>query len=261
MLQASIQDVAESLRRANLWLFMGWQDVRQKYRRSTLGPFWITLATIVFVGMMSVVYSGLFRLDIRTFIPFVAVGIVIWTMISGCLIEGANVFISAGAIIRQVPMPLPVHVFRLVWQQAIYLLHNATVVVLVVPLAGIPIRAATLLVIPALVLLIVNLCWIVLLLGALGARYRDVPTIVSTFTAAIFLVTPVIWQMDMLPAERQWVVLINPFSYLIELVRQPVLGKAPSLISWSACAAMAVAGWAFALIIYNRARTRLAYWI
>jgi ABC-type polysaccharide/polyol phosphate export permease len=257
----AVSDIVDSLKRADLWVFMGWHDVRQRYRRSTLGPFWITLATMIFIGLMTVVYSALLRQDVYDFLPFVAAGMVIWTMISGCLTEGTNVFISAAAVIRQVPAPLPVHVFRLLWQQVIFFLHNVVVIVLVIIVLQLPVNAATFLVIPGFLVLVLNLGWIVLALGSLGARYRDVPTIVQSFTPGLFIVTPVMWPMTILPPERRWVAAVNPFTYFIDLVRLPMLGQVPDPSTWGVCLLIAGAGWLLAIRVYKRARGQIAYWV
>jgi lipopolysaccharide transport system permease protein len=134
-------------------------------------------------------------------------------------------------------------------------------VVIAIAISGVPFRAETALVFPALVLLLVNLSWMALLLGAVGARYRDVPLIVQSFITGLFMVTPVLWQISFLPPDRQWLAYVNPFTYLLEIVRVPLLGTAPSATLWAAVILMAVAGWLSSLLIYARARTRLAYWI
>jgi ABC-type polysaccharide/polyol phosphate export permease len=261
MIRSALLDILEGLRRADLWTFLGWHDVRQRYRRSTLGPFWITLASVIMIGFMTLVYGALFRQSVQEFLPLVATGIIIWAFISACLTEGSNVFISSSATIKQIPAPLSVHVFRLIWQQLIYLAHNIVVIVAAVLGAGARVSWATLLVLPALVLLVMNLSWMILLLGSISARYRDVPVIVQTFIAALFLVTPIVWQVSFLPADRRWVAYLNPFTYLIEIVRVPALGWAPSWRLWAACLVMAAAGWLLTLVYYARSRQQLAYWI
>lgn len=261
MIQYALRDVLIGLRRVDLWGFLGWHDVKQRYRRSSLGPLWITLATLIMVAGMTLLYAGLFRQELQSFLPLVASGVVIWTFIAGCITEGSNVFISAGATIKQVPAPLTIHVFRLIWNQFIYFLHNFIVIVLAVVIAGIPVTATTLLLIPGLVLLIANLVWIILLLGTLGARFRDVPLIVQSLITALFMMTPVLWRVDFLPAERQWVAFLNPFTYLLEVVRIPILGSVPSLAQWSVAGAMAVGGWLVTAYVYGRSRRKVAYWI
>lgn len=261
MIKSAFADTLEGFKRSDLWLFLGWHDVRQRYRRSTLGPFWITLATLIFVGAMTIVYSGLFRQEIRTFLPLTACGIVIWTLIAGCLLEGCNLFIAAGATIKQVPAPLIVHAFRLIWTQLIYFFHNIVVVFLALAVTGLLFQPANLLFLPALVLLTLNLGWMALLLGTLSARFRDMPLIVNSLITGLFMATPVLWQISFLPPERQWVAYINPFTFLIEITRLPLLGIAPSASLWAIVLAMALGGWAVALAIYGWARTRIAYWV
>jgi ABC-type polysaccharide/polyol phosphate export permease len=261
MIKAAIFDIVEGLKRSDLWVFLGWHDVKQRYRRSSLGPFWITLATALFVTAMTLVYAGLFRQQLGTFLPLVACGTVVWSFIAGCLVDGSNVFVSASATIKQIPAPLTIHVFRLVWNQLIYLLHNAVVVVVAIYIGGVPFNTATLLALPALCLLVVNLAWMSLLLGTVSARYRDVPLIVQSFITGLFMVTPVLWQISFLPPDRQWLAYVNPFTYLLEIVRVPLLGTAPSAGLWAAVSLMAVTGWLASILIYARARTHLAYWI
>ena len=132
--------------------------------------------------------------------------------------------------------------------------------VLVVASTTVPVTPATLLVVPVQFLVLLNLAWMVLLLGTLGARFRDVPTIVASFTAALFIVTPVMWPITLLPEGRCWVAYANPPTYLIDVVRLPTLGTYPDLGIWLICIAMAVVGWTLALWAYARARTQLAYW-
>jgi ABC-type polysaccharide/polyol phosphate export permease len=261
MLISAIHDVLDGLGRASLWTLLGWHDVRQRYRRSTLGPFWITLATTLFIGVMTFVYSGLFNQNIETFLPFVASGLVVWALISTCLIEGANVFVGAAPVIKQVSAPLPVHVFRLMWQQVIYFLHNALVLIPVILFTTVPVTPATLLIVPGFALLVVNLTWMILLLGTLGARFRDVPAIVASFIAALFIVTEVIWPVSLLPPDRRWIAWVNPFSYLIDVVRLPTMGTYPDFNLWLICIGLAVGGWVLALAAFARARNRLAFWI
>lgn len=261
MIKIALLDVLEGLRRADLWVFLGWHDIRQRYRRSALGPFWIVLATLLFVGAMTLVYSGLFRQDIHTFLPLAACSIVTWTYVAACMNEGCNVFIAASSTIKQVPAPLTVHAFRLVWSQLIYFLHNMIVVVLALLVAGVSFHASNLLFIPALVLLTINLSWMSLTLGTLSARFRDLPLIVQSLVTGIFLATPVLWKIEMLPPDRQWIAYINPFTYLIEIMRLPLLGVTPSPKLWAAVLAMALCGWALALVVYGRSRARLAYWV
>jgi ABC-type polysaccharide/polyol phosphate export permease len=259
--EAALADVGRSLRRADLWLTLGWYDIKQRYRRSVIGPFWISIATLIFLAIMTLVYAALFNQNIVDFLPFAAAGLVSWGLIAACITEGTRVFIDQSAGIRQLPVPLPVYVLRLVWRQFIIMLHNAVVVLLIVSLYGKYLTLDSVLIVPALGLLLLNLGWMAFLLGMLGARFRDVPMIVGCFVPVLFLGTPIFWKQDMLPASRHWVVDFNPVAQLIELVRAPALGGSPSVLLWVSCILMAVLGWSATLAIYAHCRHRIALWV
>ena len=56
-----IQDLIKTLRRSELWLLLGWLEIKQRYTRSVLGPLWITISMAVMVGSIGVVYGSLFK--------------------------------------------------------------------------------------------------------------------------------------------------------------------------------------------------------
>lgn len=113
-------DLIEGFRRHELWLHLGWQDIKQRYRRSVLGPFWITIATGTTAVAMGGLYSKLFRLELSQHLPYVTLGLIIWNLINAAILDGADVFVSNEGLIKQLPAPLSVHVYRLVWRQMIF---------------------------------------------------------------------------------------------------------------------------------------------
>ena len=96
----AIQGSARGSRPSKLWFHLGWQDIKQRYRRSILGPFWITIATGTTAVAMGILYSSLFNLDVAEFLPYVTLGFIVWNMISGAILEGAEVFISNEGLIQ-----------------------------------------------------------------------------------------------------------------------------------------------------------------
>src|SRR3954453_18443127 len=76
---------------------------------------------------LGILYAGLFENDLAVQLPNILVGFIIWGFISGCIIEGAEVFIPNVGLIPPLPAPLSVHVYRLVWRQVLFFLHNLVV--------------------------------------------------------------------------------------------------------------------------------------
>ena len=151
--------------------------------------------------------------------------------------------------------------FRLLWLQFVIMLHNAVVIVPISFFTGQAPNHNIILILPALALLLINLCWMALLLGIISARYRDVPIIVGALMPIMFLATPIFWTRDLLPGDRSWVVEFNPIANMIEVVRGPVLGTAPPSTAWIACILAAILGWTVTITVYGRCRHRIASWV
>ena len=256
----AVLDVAAGLRAWDLWSMLGWQDIRRRYRRSKLGPFWLTISMGVLVGALGVLYAGLFRVDVADYLPFIATGFIVWAFIASLITEGCDAFIAAERIVKQIALPLSVHVYRTLWRNLIVLAHNALIYVVVVVAFAVEPGWAALLALPGLVLLCLNGLWVGLLLGLVCARFRDVPPIAASVVQVAFFLTPIIWKPELLP-DRAPVLDLNPFYHVVELVRAPLLGQVPSLHSWLAVASFALAGWLLTLIMYRRFRWRIAYWL
>jgi ABC-type polysaccharide/polyol phosphate export permease len=258
--QRALSDVWDGISNYRLWLGFAWHDLRQKYRRSLLGPFWITLSTAATVAALALVYSTIFPTPLAELLPYLAVGLVTWALISSCVTEGCETFNWSERWIRNVPMPVSVHLLRLLARHLIVWAHNCIIVVALL-LVYRPAHAAdVLLVIPGMALLIANLFWISLSLGLLCARYRDITQIVASAMQIVFFVTPIFWSVKM-AAGRAGFVEWNPFYHLIELVRAPLLGGTPQGLSYWIAIGMAIVGLPVALLLYRHARSKLSYWV
>jgi len=253
-------DILETFRNPSLVFFLAWSDVRARYKRSVLGPFWITLSTAIGVVGLGFVWSELFKLDRRTYIPMLTVGLVLWQFLSSGITEAASVFVRQAGLIRNLNLPLSLHAAQLVLRQTINLGHNIPLFFLVVICLGSPLNWYCLLAIPAFLLVALNLFWIVLLIGILGARFRDLDYLIASIMPLLMFFTPVLYRPNEL-AYARYLVWLNPLAYLIELVRHPLLGEAPPLVAVVGCFGMLVIGGGATLALFNRKRNRIALWV
>ncbi|WP_370846549.1 ABC transporter permease [Parasutterella sp.] len=257
-----VKDVCYGVRGLDLPLFLAKSDIRQRYRRSTLGPFWLTISTGVMIACLGLIFGKIFKSPINQFLPFLSAGLIIWGFISQVVIEATGVFTASEAIMKQLPIPYFSHVIRMVARNFIIFLHNLIIFPIVCLLFKIAPTATILLVIPGLALLILNLLWISLFLGIICTRYRDLTQIVSSLLQIAFYVTPIIWLPSLLPAKSSTMLLDpNPVYHLMQIVRCPLLNQPPTLLNWIVSIGMAVIGWLFTLMVFNRYRTRIAYWL
>lgn len=255
-------DISLALRRSDLAATLGWQDVKQRYRRSRLGPFWLTISMGVLIGALGLVFGGVFNTPMRDFLPFLSIGIIFWTFISTVINEGCTAFITSDAVIKQLPLPLFLHVMRVIWRNLVILAHNLVILPILFLIFLKPLSVVSLLAIPGLVLLTANLAWIALIVGMLCTRYRDFTQIVSSLLQIAFYLTPIIWAPSMLSGRHGFIFLdINPLFHLIEIVRAPLLSSAPTMTNWIVSAGLAVIGWLIILFIYGKYKNRISYWL
>jgi lipopolysaccharide transport system permease protein len=243
-----------------IWGTLGWADVKLRYRRTMIGPFWLTLSLGAMVFGIGILYSGLFRSDPSTYIPYLATGLVVWMFISTTVIEGCSTFISSASLIKATTMPLLNYVFRSVWKNLIIFAHNMIIVVVL----WVVFEGPNLLVLPwfvlGLFLNVIMLFGVVLILSVVCTRFRDVPQIVTAAMQLVFFLTPIIWMTDGLRVSRK-IVDLNPVYYFMEIVRQPLLGTVPDLSIWLTAAVLAIISLVIGIISYAAYRRQLAYWL
>jgi ABC-type polysaccharide/polyol phosphate export permease len=260
-LKLALDDIRQGITRSDLWLLLGWQDIRQKFRRSLLGPFWLTISTAIMLVALGFVYSALFKMDLNQYFPFLAAGIVAWSLISGLVIEGCYTFIGSEPMIKQIRLPFTVHACRVVWRNLLVFFHNIVIVVVVVLIfTSWPSFVSLLSLLAGLVLVALNGVWVALLIGLLCTRFRDAPPMIASLVQLVFFVTPILWHPSLL-AGRQRVINFNPFHHFIELLRAPMLDTIPSAITWLAVIGILIGGWLVTFLVFLRFRRRIAYWI
>ena len=259
-LRRALLDIYDGWQHRALWGTLGLHDIRQRYRRSTLGPFWITLSMGIMVFALGILYGQIFGQVLDEYMPFLAAGFVIWGLISGLILGGCQAFIASEGMIRQLNAPLSIYAFREVWTGLIAFGHNIWVFVAAALWYGVTPSWESLWLIPATLVILINGFWMVIFFGLLSARFRDVPLIVGSVVQVLFFLTPVIWQPTMLP-DRAIFLELNPFYHLVEIMRGPLLGHQPSWDNWLPVILITVFGWLIALLFYSAYRWRIAYWV
>jgi ABC-type polysaccharide/polyol phosphate export permease len=84
-LSLAVADFAGAVALWPLWVRLGWHDILFRYRRSLLGPFWLTANTAITVIALGLVYSEVLRMPISELMPYVCIGLLIWNFISAIL--------------------------------------------------------------------------------------------------------------------------------------------------------------------------------
>lgn len=255
-----LHDLATAVTHPRLWWALAVHDIAAKYRGSLLGPFWITGTTAVFVIGVGLIYSELFHQTVAQYIPWLGVGIVLWTFFATCVSEGCDTFVSSAGIIKQTALPMFTFLFRTVARNLIVLAHQLVVILGVLLFFGLLGRAQPLYALAGLVLVLLNLVWAMVVVSVISTRFRDVPQIVAAVLQVLIFLTPVFWRPEALTGKR-FVLSGNPLYHMLEITRRPLLGEIAPANSWWACIGLAVVGWAFALALFAVTRRRVVHYL
>ncbi|KAF0967018.1 MULTISPECIES: galactan export ABC transporter permease subunit Wzm/RfbD [Gordonia] len=262
-----VKDLRDGLASRELWLHLGWQDIKQRYRRSVLGPLWIVIATGVTAIAMGLLYGELFGMDIKVFLPYVALGFIFWNFIQSSILDGAEVFSKNEGLIKQLPAPVSVHVYRVVWRALIIFAHNVVIIVLIFLIFPPPLDWTVLLVIPAIGLYVLNAIWVSIVFGILSTRFRDIGQLLTTVVQLVFFMTPIIWTTSSLgsatgeTSSRLKLVELNPMFHYLEIARGPLLGEPVEFYHWAVVLGCTAVGWILGMLVMRNYRARVAYWV
>lgn len=245
-----------------LALSLGWNDVQQTYKRSKLGPFWISIGSAVNILAVSLVYGLIFKIDLSSFLPYITISMIVWGFMASNIAEACQAYSNAEGILKQMQIPLFVFNLRVILRNLAISAHNIAMLPLVFIVTS-TIPTWNLLMVPiSLIVVCLNLGWIGILLSLLSTRYRDFGPIVSNVLQVAFYVTPVIWYATALPGSVAHILLgFNPLYHWLQILRLPVLGIQPTLENWFVSVATLVFGWCIALPLLEKFRRKVTLWL
>lgn len=261
------KDLADGFRNRELWVHLGWTDIKQRYKRSVLGPLWITIATGVTAVAMGILYGALFDMELKYFLPYVTLGFIFWGFIETTILDGSVVFSTNEGLIKQLPAPVSIHVYRIVWRSLIIFAHNVVIYAIILVVFPQPLNWTALLVIPAMLLYILNAVWVTIVFGIMSTRFRDIGQLLSTMIRLVFFMTPIIWSAKSLEnasaqmSDRAKLAQLNPMYHYLEIARAPLMGESVALYHWLIVIGCTFVGWVAAMLVMRNFRSRVPYWV
>ncbi|HEX4508228.1 MAG TPA: ABC transporter permease [Alphaproteobacteria bacterium] len=260
-LRLAWRDISYGLIDWRVWLLLGMNDIRQRYRRSRLGQFWITLAMATTIVSLGFLYAFLFKQPLEQYLPYLGTSFVVWGLISGIVLDSCLVFIGSEGFLRQVPMPKSVFVHRMLVRNVVTFGHNLIILPPLYFIFGVMPSWTWLVALVGFAVFLLNGIWVALLLGTISARFRDMPQTVASIMQIAYFLTPIMWQRALLPPKYRHLAELNPFQAFMSIVRDPLLGQMPPVISWEVVGVVTLAGFAVTTIFFSRFRARIVYWL
>jgi len=241
------------------WYF-AWGDLKTRYKRSVLGPMWLVLGTAIGVVGLGYVWATLLNMDADEFVPLLTVGLVVWQLVSTCLTESSNVFYKNASVIRNLKVSFWLFPLQLLMKHFLYFLHNLTVVVVVFIIFNVPLSWVQLMAIPGLFIVLINMLWVIVFVGVFATRYRDIEAFLSSVMPLLFFLSPVLYKPSNLGIKSQlaW---LNPFTYLITVIRDPLQGNLPPMFVYVVSLVMLFVGWVVTWRLFVRKQNRIVFWM
>lgn len=257
----TIDDVIEGWRFRHGWKVLAAQSIQTSYKRTVLGPFWISIQQIIFILGMGFVYSQLFDVSTSELIPIIAFGVSIWSFISHLIMNGANVYILSASEIKSSDLPLTFYIFRSLCFNFYTYLHSSLSLICIPILFDDSPSLISVITTPILIsVLLVNGLFFSMWLAPICTRYRDVATSIQVFVLLLFLCSPIHWESEQL-IEYKWIADLNPIAWFVESFRNPLLGKDLKTDYIILIILLTIANSLIGTYAYGRFKSRIKYWI
>ncbi len=206
-----------------------YDTLRTRYRKSVLGFLWSLLNPLFLMIILAVVFSSIYKTDVKTFTIFIFSGLVPWLFMNSSITGGTMALINAEGFLKKVYIPKALFPVLLVMVETVNFFFSIISLYLVALVLGFPI-SGTLILLPLVVLItfFFNL-GIVFLVSVATIYFRDLTHIITIVMQALFYLVPIVYSLDIIPPETQRFFLLNPFYYFINLFRKVIYGT-PELV-------------------------------
>jgi homopolymeric O-antigen transport system permease protein len=256
------EDIVRGFLQWPLWGRLGWLEVKRRYRRTVIGPFWSSISLAIYVVAVGILGAGLWNQRVNEYLPFLVSGMLAWMFVSTVVTESCGLFINGSDLFGKFSFDYSLLAYALLWRNFVTFLHNLIVYfVIVLLLAPQLLTPIFFLVIPGIFLVLVGGVAIALLCGMLCLRFRDVAQVITSIMQIVLLITPIFWPPSSLAGTPRFIFVdLNPCYRIVDVVRGPLLGNTPSLTSYGTVLGMVILAWVLAYIAFKRFRPRIAYW-
>ena len=263
ILSDAVADIVGALRQFRSCFFLANTAVKLRYKRSILGPVWITITTAISIFFISYLYTGFIETDFRHYLLNISLGWVIWHFIANSVLQGAQTFQQGAGVLRGTSIERFFLVLKTVLTNLIIFAHNLLIVAVVLIGAGPAVSGVTLLVFPAFILIALSALGAATLFGLLCSRYRDFYPSLQAVMRVLFFVTPILWSPQFIRADspRRLFVDVNPLAHYVEIWRSPLMGNSPTVMSWLVASGCTLVLLSVAFVAFARYRRQIVFWV
>jgi lipopolysaccharide transport system permease protein len=254
------KDLKSAYQLSRFSLLSAYYEIKARYTSSYLGPIWIVLSNVIFIGFISLLYSSIFNIVLDDYIPYLTTGYLVWILMVTVFLDGSSAFISYGQMLRDYKISPLVLYCRTFFRTVIIFAHSLPLIFFVVAFFK-----GFIFDIPLFLLgMTINLAGIFLMglvFAIMSVRFRDINYVLPSVFQVLILMMPILWRPEMLTGKKVILVEANFIYQLLELVRAPLLGTAAPFHFYVNCLVLLAVSYLFAAVMYVRTKNKIVLWL
>jgi ABC-type polysaccharide/polyol phosphate export permease len=260
--RAAYDDIADGLSLWSMWVPLTFSEIFGQFRRFALGVAWIPLGMVLVAYMLGLVYSQMLGRDYWDYSLYLLAGFTFWQFIQTSVLSGFGLFSKQASMINNVSLPFSYYIFKFIFEAFVNLMIVLPFVFIVAAFHGKLVSLEVLMIFPAILVYILTGIGVAFFMSILSVRVRDLESPLSSFMRVMFLVTPIIWQVDQMQGSmRMLIATYNPFYHILEIARAPMLGEMATAVNWYVSLGVMGTFLVLSVFMFARARHRIHYWL
>lgn len=238
------------------------RDFKAKYKRSVLGILWTVLNPLLTMLVMTIVFSTIFRFDIKNFPVYLLSGQVIFTFFSEATNMAMSSILGGGSMIKKVSMPKYIFPVSKVLSSLVNFFLSLIALLFVMLVTRAPFYWSMFLMpIPIFYIFIFSM-GIGLILSAAVVFFRDMSYLYGIFLTALTYFTPLFYPISIIPARFRFLISLNPMFHFVEYFRTvAIYGGIPSLWQNVVCLMLSFVSLTIGLYVFYKKQDRFILYI
>lgn len=205
------------------------QFLSLRYRRTVMGYLWTVFNPLLMMSVTSVVFSSLFKMDLKTYVIFLFSGMIAFTFFSSVLTQSGSSLLANEGIIKKIYVPKIIFPLSGMIGLLIDSFLTTLALLLIVLVIGGKLTSALLFLPLAYLLLFIFTLGLGLIMSILTVYFRDLQHIMAILMQLLLFLTPILYKTSALSNKVKNLIDLNPLTTFVALFRLPIYeGIVPS---------------------------------
>lgn len=236
------------------------RSIKTRYKRSVLGVLWTLLNPLLTMVVLTIIFSQLFRFSVENYPIYVLCGLVVWNFFSNVTTGAMSDMLLSGNLLGRIYMPKSVFAVSAVGTGLVNLLLSLIPVFIIALVLGVQITPAIIVMPLAIIILAVFSLGLGLFLSTTAVFFGDMEPVYNVVLTIWFYSTPIIYPVEVIPEQFQWLIRLNPLYYLLTIFRDPLFrGTVPELSFWLISCSFALVALIIGVYVFTSRSNEYAY--